>query len=142
MWLPKNRLEKKDGVSGLVAVAIDKKKGSQTALKWAVDNLLMRSATVILIHVKLLAPTLSPSPSLFVPSKYHNLIPKLIHSLCPMELPFLLIIASSLSLNKICACSVERDNYDTSTNIISLPIIVCKTPFDFGIQVDHSKMHC
>ncbi|ESW09127.1 hypothetical protein PHAVU_009G102500 [Phaseolus vulgaris] len=67
MWLPKNRLEKKDGVSGLVAVAIDKKKGSQTALKWAVDNLLMRSATVILIHVKLLAPTLSPSPSLFVP---------------------------------------------------------------------------
>ncbi|KAK7352810.1 hypothetical protein VNO80_18239 [Phaseolus coccineus] len=67
MWLPKNRSEKKDGVSGLVAVAIDKKKGSQTALKWAVDNLLIRSATVILIHVKLLAPTLSPSPSLFAP---------------------------------------------------------------------------
>jgi len=71
MWLPKHRSDKKDGVNGLVAVAIDKKKGSQTALKWAVDNLLIRSATVILIHVKLLAPTLSPSPSLFAPSKYH-----------------------------------------------------------------------
>ncbi|XP_014499312.1 U-box domain-containing protein 52 [Vigna radiata var. radiata] len=67
MWLPKHRSDKKDGVSGLVAVAIDKKKESQSALKWAVDNLLTRSATVILIHVKLLAPTLSPSPSLFAP---------------------------------------------------------------------------
>ncbi|WVZ21616.1 hypothetical protein V8G54_008938 [Vigna mungo] len=67
MWLPKHRSDKKDGVSGLIAVAIDKKKESQSALKWAVDNLLTRSATVILIHVKLLAPTLSPSPSLFAP---------------------------------------------------------------------------
>jgi len=73
MWLPKNRSDKKDGVSGLVAVAIDKKKESQSALKWAVDNLLTRSATVILIHVKLLAPSLSPSPSLFAPSKYLTL---------------------------------------------------------------------
>ncbi|XP_020204948.1 U-box domain-containing protein 52-like [Cajanus cajan] len=67
MWLSKNQSEKKDGVNGLVAVAIDKEKGSQNALKWAVDNLLIRSATVILIHVKLLAPTLSSSPSLFAP---------------------------------------------------------------------------
>lgn len=59
--------EKKDGVNGLVAVAIDKEKGSQNALKWAVDNLLTRSSTVILIHVKLLAPSLSSSPSLFAP---------------------------------------------------------------------------
>ncbi|TKY74623.1 U-box domain-containing protein 52 [Spatholobus suberectus] len=67
MWLSKNQSEKKDGVSGLVAVAIDKEKGSQNALKWAVDNLLIRSATVILIHVKLLSPSLSSSPSLFTP---------------------------------------------------------------------------
>ncbi|KAL2346855.1 hypothetical protein Fmac_000855 [Flemingia macrophylla] len=67
MWLPKNHLEKKDGVNGLVAVAIDKEKGSQNALKWAVDHLLVRSATVTLIHVKLLSPSLSTSPSLFTP---------------------------------------------------------------------------
>ncbi|KAG5034309.1 hypothetical protein JHK87_009219 [Glycine soja] len=67
MWLSKHHSEKKDGVNGLVAVAIDKEKGGQNALKWAVDNLLTRSSTVILIHVKLLAPTLSPSPSLFTP---------------------------------------------------------------------------
>lgn len=73
MWLPKHHSEKKDGVNGLVAVAIDKEKGGQNALKWAVDNLLTKSATVILIHVKLLAPILSPSPSLFTPSKYHTL---------------------------------------------------------------------
>ena len=37
----------------LVAVAIDKDKGSQNALKWAVDNLLARGQTLTLIHVKL-----------------------------------------------------------------------------------------
>ncbi|XP_027354171.1 U-box domain-containing protein 52-like isoform X2 [Abrus precatorius] len=67
MWLPKNQLDKKDGVNGLIAVAIDKEKGSQNAFKWAVDNLLTRSATVILIHVKLLSHSFSPSPSLFTP---------------------------------------------------------------------------
>ncbi|XP_017230370.1 U-box domain-containing protein 35 isoform X1 [Daucus carota subsp. sativus] len=36
---------------GLVAVAIDKDKGSQFALRWAVDNLLSRGQTVVLIHV-------------------------------------------------------------------------------------------
>ncbi|KAK1371599.1 U-box domain-containing protein 52-like [Heracleum sosnowskyi] len=36
---------------GLVAVAIDKDKGSQFALRWAIDNLLSRGQTVILIHV-------------------------------------------------------------------------------------------
>ncbi|KAJ1420112.1 UspA [Sesbania bispinosa] len=67
MWLPKNQSEKKDGVNGLIAVAIDKEKGSQNALKWAVDNLLTRSATVILVHVKLQSPSLSQSPSIFTP---------------------------------------------------------------------------
>ena len=65
MWLTKNQGEKKDGVNGLIAVAIDKEKGSQNALKWAIDNLLTRNATVILIHVKILTPSLSSSPSIF-----------------------------------------------------------------------------
>ncbi|CAN4075791.1 unnamed protein product [Withania somnifera] len=37
----------------LVAVAIDKDRGSQIALKWTVDHLLARGQTVLLIHVKL-----------------------------------------------------------------------------------------
>lgn len=39
------------GKKGLVAVAVDKDKGSQHALKWAVENLLSRGQTVVLIHV-------------------------------------------------------------------------------------------
>ncbi|PHT58574.1 hypothetical protein CQW23_00937 [Capsicum baccatum] len=39
----------------LIAVAIDKDRGSQIALKWTVDNLLARGQTVILIHVKVKA---------------------------------------------------------------------------------------
>lgn len=37
----------------MVAVAIDKDKGSQAALKWAVDNLLSKGKSVTLLHVKL-----------------------------------------------------------------------------------------
>lgn len=37
----------------MVAVAIDKDKGSQAALKWAVDHLLGKGKSVTLIHVKL-----------------------------------------------------------------------------------------
>lgn len=36
----------------MVAVAIDKDKGSQHALKWAVDNLLGKGKAVTLLHVK------------------------------------------------------------------------------------------
>ncbi|XP_037493551.1 U-box domain-containing protein 35 [Jatropha curcas] len=50
MWLPKSNGSKKGG-NGIVAVAIDKDKGSQNALKWALENLLSRGQTVILIHV-------------------------------------------------------------------------------------------
>ncbi|KAK6144843.1 hypothetical protein DH2020_021663 [Rehmannia glutinosa] len=42
---------RRGGRNGLVAVAIDKDKGSQNALKWASDNLLTRGQTVVLIHV-------------------------------------------------------------------------------------------
>ncbi|XP_072998765.1 U-box domain-containing protein 35-like isoform X1 [Typha latifolia] len=45
--------EVKNGEGGypLVAVAIDKDKGSQNALKWAVDNLVSRGQTIALVHV-------------------------------------------------------------------------------------------
>ncbi|XP_076901898.1 U-box domain-containing protein 52-like [Bidens hawaiensis] len=55
MWLPKS----KSGVhndplrkgTALVAVAIDKDKYSQHALKWSIEHLLNRGQTVVLIHV-------------------------------------------------------------------------------------------
>lgn len=48
--------KKKDGVNGLIAVAVNNEKESHHAFKWATDNLLTRNANVILIHVKILAP--------------------------------------------------------------------------------------
>lgn len=67
MWPPQaNPGERMPPMARLVAVAIDKDRGSQIALKWAVDNLLVKGQTVILIHVKLRQPLtgLSTSPSL------------------------------------------------------------------------------
>ncbi|XP_039018376.1 U-box domain-containing protein 51-like [Hibiscus syriacus] len=58
MWTEDNncngeRRESRNTKAGLVAVAIDKdKKNSHHALKWAVDNLLQRGQTIVLIHVK------------------------------------------------------------------------------------------
>ncbi|KAK9097594.1 hypothetical protein Sjap_023091 [Stephania japonica] len=49
--------DKKDEGNGLVAVAIDKDKSSQYALKWAIDNLLSRGQSVILLHVNVRAST-------------------------------------------------------------------------------------
>ncbi|KAL5554182.1 hypothetical protein UlMin_041583 [Ulmus minor] len=52
MWQSKGRLEiKKGDGNGLVAIAIDKDKGSQAALKWAVENLLKKGQPIILVHV-------------------------------------------------------------------------------------------
>ena len=52
MWLPKaNNGGKKETGSGSVAVAIDKDKGSQHALKWTIENLASRGQTISLIHV-------------------------------------------------------------------------------------------
>lgn len=56
MWLPHPkgsgiRKGVGGGGNGIVAVAIDKDKGSQYALKWAVDSLLGRGQTLILLHV-------------------------------------------------------------------------------------------
>ncbi|OIT39326.1 hypothetical protein A4A49_12883 [Nicotiana attenuata] len=44
--------EKMPSQNKLIAVAIDKDRGSQFALKWTVDNLLVRGQTTLLIHVK------------------------------------------------------------------------------------------
>ncbi|XP_047319551.1 U-box domain-containing protein 52-like [Impatiens glandulifera] len=43
--------EKKETITRLVALAIDKDKGSQTALKWVIDNMLSQGQTLVLIHV-------------------------------------------------------------------------------------------
>ncbi|CAL1385308.1 unnamed protein product [Linum trigynum] len=52
MWMPRTITERKDAGNGVVAVAVDKDKSSQNALKWAIDNILQRGQTVILIHVR------------------------------------------------------------------------------------------
>ncbi|KAJ9184185.1 hypothetical protein P3X46_007951 [Hevea brasiliensis] len=53
MWMTRSQTEKREGSgNGLVAVAIDKDKSSQNALKWAIDHVLQRGQIVILIHVK------------------------------------------------------------------------------------------
>ncbi|KAM7265387.1 hypothetical protein ACFE04_003070 [Oxalis oulophora] len=44
-------MEKKG--NGLVAVAIDKDKMSQNALKWTIDHLMQKGSTCILVHVKI-----------------------------------------------------------------------------------------
>ncbi|KAL9442715.1 hypothetical protein AB3S75_016151 [Citrus x aurantiifolia] len=69
MWMHRNNAgEKKEAKScGLTAVAIDRDKGSQNAIKWAIDNILTKGQTLVLIHVKLRSASLSPSPSLISP---------------------------------------------------------------------------
>ncbi|CAL9199446.1 unnamed protein product [Musa hybrid cultivar] len=66
-----------DAGSPLVAVAIDKDKGSQNALKWAVDNLVTRgqTLTLILIHVKITShPTTNQNDAGFYrePTDHHS----------------------------------------------------------------------
>ncbi|XP_010472443.1 PREDICTED: U-box domain-containing protein 52-like [Camelina sativa] len=70
MWLAKNNnvVVKEGGSNGVVAVAIDKDKSSQHALKWAVDHLLQRGQSVILVHVKLRPSPLTNIPSLHASS--------------------------------------------------------------------------
>ncbi|XP_021720015.1 U-box domain-containing protein 52-like [Chenopodium quinoa] len=51
MWGSKVNAGKKAEDRGLVAVAIDKDKGSQYAIRWATDHLLGRGRPVVLIHV-------------------------------------------------------------------------------------------
>ncbi|GAB4849922.1 hypothetical protein Ancab_029223 [Ancistrocladus abbreviatus] len=51
MWLSKGNGGKKLQGNKTVAVAIDKDKSSQYALKWAIDNILTKGCPVILVHV-------------------------------------------------------------------------------------------
>ncbi|KAI5555948.1 hypothetical protein BDE02_18G002100 [Populus trichocarpa] len=73
MWMPRSLPEKRVAGNGLIAVAIDKDKSSQIALKWAIDNLLVKGQTVILIHVNLKSSlsshSSSPKKNQFVGSK-------------------------------------------------------------------------
>ena len=63
--MARNRRDKDGGfgTDGLVAVAIDKDKSSQNALKWAVENLLQKGQTILLVHVKPRASSVSTNPS-------------------------------------------------------------------------------
>ncbi|CAH8387464.1 unnamed protein product [Eruca vesicaria subsp. sativa] len=63
--MARNRRDKDGGfgTEGLVAVAIDKDKSSQNALKWAVENLLQKGQTILLVHVKPRASSASTNPS-------------------------------------------------------------------------------
>ncbi|PPR91327.1 hypothetical protein GOBAR_AA29360 [Gossypium barbadense] len=65
MWNPKGG-QKRGAGNGLVVVAIDKDKGSQNALRWAVEHLLSRGQAVVLIHVT--KPTYETSS--LAPTKY------------------------------------------------------------------------
>ncbi|KAL8172308.1 hypothetical protein V2J09_024112 [Rumex salicifolius] len=60
MWNGGENTEKKEGLNTLVAVAIDKDKASQHALKWAIDHLLLKGQTVVLLHVRFKAPSVVP----------------------------------------------------------------------------------
>lgn len=51
MWGSKGNAIKKGEDHGLVAVAIDKDKSSQYAIRWAIDHLLGKGRPVVLIHV-------------------------------------------------------------------------------------------
>ncbi|CAE5957687.1 unnamed protein product [Arabidopsis arenosa] len=51
MWLPKADASNKGTRSGSVAIAIDKDKSSQNAIKWTLENLATRGQTLALIHV-------------------------------------------------------------------------------------------
>ncbi|CAN1820169.1 U-box domain-containing protein 34 [Linum perenne] len=62
MWMPRTVTERKESSNGVVAVAIDKDKTSQAALKWAIDTILQRGSTVFLIHVKLKPQSSSSAP--------------------------------------------------------------------------------
>lgn len=74
MFVPKTNAVKKGEGNGLVAIAIDKDKGSQNALKWTIENVVTKGQTVILVHV------VHKTPS-YHSSKFYILI-VLVHPYC------------------------------------------------------------
>lgn len=69
--------EKNAAKNKLVAVAIDRDKGSQGAMKWAVDSILSKGQTVLLLHVKLkqLPGSSNSSPSILSFSMFFHFSP-------------------------------------------------------------------
>ncbi|XP_048227278.1 U-box domain-containing protein 51 [Ricinus communis] len=62
MWNPRENINgQKNGGEKCIAVAIDKDKTSQHALKWALDHIVTRGETLKLVHVKERTPSF-PSP--------------------------------------------------------------------------------
>ncbi|KAL3825533.1 hypothetical protein ACJIZ3_021562 [Penstemon smallii] len=59
----------------MVVVAIDKDKGSQAALKWAVDHLLGKGKSVTLLHVKIRVSSINPAPQDDDVSKPSKVVP-------------------------------------------------------------------
>ncbi|CAA0831918.1 Protein kinase protein with adenine nucleotide alpha hydrolases-like domain [Striga hermonthica] len=72
MWPPPVNHGGMPLMTRLVAVAIDRDKGSQIALKWAVDNLLAKGQTVILVHVKVKQSFAGTPTSPSLPSSWPN----------------------------------------------------------------------
>lgn len=89
MWNQKQSIGKErkelSTANQLVSIAVDKDKGSQLALKWATENLLVKGQTAILIHVKLKSSTYSGS-SMASPSKYCVMLDK---TNCCLAYPFI-----------------------------------------------------
>ncbi|KAK2986972.1 hypothetical protein RJ640_024870 [Escallonia rubra] len=61
MWPRGNNGERAPATHQLVAVAIDRDKGSKIALKWTIDTLLSKGQTLVLVHVKV-KPSGSSTP--------------------------------------------------------------------------------
>jgi len=59
-----------DGGHPMVAVAIDRDKSSQNALKWALENLIVRGQTITLVHVNTQGLISPPTP----PKQKHTII--------------------------------------------------------------------
>ncbi|KAL9995249.1 putative rossmann-like alpha/beta/alpha sandwich protein [Helianthus debilis subsp. tardiflorus] len=67
MWLSKSSSTNFYGggqrkANAIVAVAIDKDKYSQHALKWAIEQLLTRDQTIVLVHVNNKTPATGATP--------------------------------------------------------------------------------
>lgn len=66
MWLSKSS-DKKDGAgNGSVAVAVDRDKSSQQALKWAADHLVTKGQSIFLIHVNPKPPSSRSAQGTFI----------------------------------------------------------------------------
>lgn len=121
MWTPRSsygeRRETRTNV-GLVAVAIDKDKNSHNALKWAIDHLLQKGQTLILIHVKVkpFSPYTTPLPT-----------PRMFFILCFLFCKFSLVPMPWLHVTYFFKFLVGTGSNQFSEMNGDLPL-VCKDP--------------